>query len=35
MGVEVAALIAGVLVVIYNIRVAVVTRGGRRRGPFI
>ena len=35
MSVEVAALIAGLLVVAYNIRVAAVTRRHRQRGPFI
>ena len=33
--VEVAALIAGILVVAYNLRVALVTRRSRGRGPFI
>jgi hypothetical protein len=35
MNVEVAALIASIFVVIYNIRVAAVARAGRRPGPFI
>jgi hypothetical protein len=35
MSVEVAALIAGVLVVAYNLRVAMVSRRARGRGPFI
>jgi hypothetical protein len=35
MSVEVAAVIAGLLVVAYNLRVALVTRPGRGRGPFI
>ena len=35
MSVEVAALIAGVLVVAYNLRVALVSRRSRGRGPFV
>jgi hypothetical protein len=35
MSVEVAGLIAGILVVIYNIRVASAMRNGRPRGPFV
>jgi hypothetical protein len=35
MAAEVAALIAGALIVAYNIRVAVVSRRGRRAEPFV
>jgi hypothetical protein len=32
---EVAAIFAGLLVVAYNVRLAVLSRHGRRRGPFM
>ena len=35
MSAEVAALIAGILVVAYNIRVAALARRTRARGPFV
>jgi len=35
MSVEIASLIAGALVVAYNIRLAITSRHGRRRGPFM
>jgi hypothetical protein len=35
MATEVAALIAGALILVYNIRVAVVSLQGRRAEPFV
>jgi hypothetical protein len=35
MNAEVAAVLAGLLVVAYNIRLGVLSRHGRRRGPFM